>query len=190
MSDYQTPSIGGHVLWINGAFGAGKTTTANLLTQSIPGSVLLDTEEIGSLLRPVLQPVAPVLDFQEWSAWRVLVATTLNAVVDELPTTGPRLVIVPQTITNQVYWSQIKAGLRPEIDVVTVALRVTQQEHLRRAREDVEEPDALRWRLNRFDDFHAAEWLHTEFSTIETTALPPVAVAHTIERLIARVCSI
>ena len=52
------------VLWINGAFGAGKTTTARLIRTRVPGSVIVDPEEIGSMLRPVLQPVAPVRDFR------------------------------------------------------------------------------------------------------------------------------
>lgn len=47
------------------AFGSGKTTAAKLLAQKVPGAVIVDPEEIGALLRPVLQPVVPVQDFQE-----------------------------------------------------------------------------------------------------------------------------
>lgn len=58
------------ILWTNDAFGAGKTTTAQLMRTRHPGSVLIDPEEVGSMLRPFLRPVAPVCDFQKWSAWR------------------------------------------------------------------------------------------------------------------------
>ena len=31
-----------HVIWINGAFGSGKTTAAKLLAQKAPGAVIVD----------------------------------------------------------------------------------------------------------------------------------------------------
>ncbi|UTT51164.1 AAA family ATPase [Rhodococcus gordoniae] len=165
------------IVWINGAFGAGKTTAARLLAHAIPGAVIVDPEAVGALLRPVLQPVAAVRDFQMWSAWRTLVAATLNAVVHELPDDGPQLVIVPQTITDESYWTQIRAALDPRVDVTGVALYVDSVEHRRRVTEDAEEQDALRWRLGHFDHFNTAEWIRTAFTSIDTSTLTPEAVA-------------
>lgn len=184
MRDIQAVSDRGRVVWINGAFGAGKTTTARLLAQSIPGSVILDPEEIGSMLRPVLQPVAPVRDFQEWAAWRELVAATINAVIDELPEDGPRLVIVPQTITSEAHWSQIRRALQPGVEVVAVALHVDPDEHRRRVTEDAEEPRALWWRLNKFEHFHTSTWVRSAFTAIETSALTPTAAADTVQAVL------
>jgi hypothetical protein len=172
------------VVWINGAFGAGKTTTARLLAQSVPGSVLIDPEEVGSMLRPVLQPVTPVRDFQEWNAWRELVAATLNAVMRELPEDGPRLAIVPQTITNEAYWSQITAALDPAIELLPIALHVSPDEHRRRATEDSEEPDALQWRLRRFEGFRDADWIRMAFAGIDTSQLSPTAAASAVHDLL------
>lgn len=177
----QDEESAGYVVWINGAFGAGKTTTARLLAETLPGSVIVDPEEIGSMLRPVLQPVVPVRDFQEWPAWRELVAATLNAVVRELPEDGPRLVIVPQTITEESYWSQITAALDPGVQVTAVALHLNAREHRRRATGDTEEPRALRWRLDRFETFRSAEWIRTAFTGIETSALSPSEVVDAVQ---------
>lgn len=174
------------VLWINGAFGAGKTTTSQLLQAMIPGSVLIDPEEVGSMLRPILQPVAPVRDFQEWSAWRELVAATINMVLRELPSAGPRLVIVPQTITEEDHWSQITAALHSDAQVIAVALHVASDEHRRRALEDSEEPDALQWRLRRFEEFYGAEWIRTAFAGIETTQLSPADTAMAVLDLLTQ----
>ncbi len=38
------------IVWINGAFGAGKTTTATLLTEAMPGSLLFDPEDGGGII--------------------------------------------------------------------------------------------------------------------------------------------
>ena len=187
MEKVRRASHPSRILWLNGAFGAGKTTAAQLLLKTIPGSVLIDPEEVGSMLRPVLQPVAPVRDFQEWDAWRELVAATLNAVMRELPEDGPRLAIVPQTITNEAYWSQITAALDPEIELVPITLHVSPDEHRRRATKDSEEPDALKWRLRRFEGFHDAQWIRTAFAGIDTSQLSPTATASAAQGFLDRV---
>jgi hypothetical protein len=38
------------IVWINGAFGSGKTTTAGLLTKRLDGAKLFDPEYVGYLL--------------------------------------------------------------------------------------------------------------------------------------------
>ena len=160
-----------HIVWLNGAFGAGKTTAARILAAEIPGAVIVDPEEIGTLLRPVLQPVAPVRDFQEWPAWRQLVAVTLNAVLRELAEGGPSLVIVPQTVIVEEYWSEIISDLDPSVRLTPVALHIDSDEHRRRATDDTEEPGALRWRLGRFASFREAEWIRREFIGIDVSTL-------------------
>lgn len=39
------------ILWINGAFGSGKTQTAYELNKRIPNSFVFDPEETGFFLR-------------------------------------------------------------------------------------------------------------------------------------------
>uniref|UniRef100_UPI0037BF26B8 hypothetical protein n=1 Tax=Helicobacter pylori TaxID=210 RepID=UPI0037BF26B8 len=67
----------------------GQDDGSEVVGTKSSGVVIVDPEEVGALLRPVLQPVVPVHDFQEWPAWRKLVATTLNAVLRELPEAAP-----------------------------------------------------------------------------------------------------
>jgi hypothetical protein len=40
------------IIWLNGTFGAGKTTTAAELLTLLPGSRLFDPETVGFMLRP------------------------------------------------------------------------------------------------------------------------------------------
>lgn len=160
-----------HIIWINGAFGSGKTTAAKLLAQKVPGAVIVDPEEIGTLLRPVLQPVVPVRDFQEWPAWRKLVSAMLNAVHRELPEGNPITIVVPQTVTVEDYWSEIASGLDPSVRLTPVVLNIDPVEHRRRAEEDTEEPGALRWRLNNFPVFQQSAWLRRVFTNIDVSLL-------------------
>ena len=53
------------IVWINGAFGAGKTTTARELIELIPNSTLFDPEDIGAAVVRLLPPkhLAEVGDF-------------------------------------------------------------------------------------------------------------------------------
>ncbi|MEW2546658.1 hypothetical protein AB0910_12900 [Streptomyces sp. NPDC047002] len=39
------------IIWVNGPFGGGKTTTARLLHRQLPTSLITDPEEIGFVLR-------------------------------------------------------------------------------------------------------------------------------------------
>ena len=171
------------VLWINGAFGAGKTTAARLLAAEYPTAAMVDPEEVGSLLRQILQPIQPVRDFQEWRAWRSMVSETLNSVLFEMQGDSP-IAIVSQTITNESYWKEIISRLSRSVEVVPVALLVAKEEHHRRVTEDHEEPDALCWRLSKFGAFERETWIEEAFKCIETTALAPEEVAAQIAEIL------
>ena len=55
-------------MFLNGAFGIGKTTVARALVKRLPRAVLFDPEPIGVLL----QRFRRVDDFQDLRAWRRL----------------------------------------------------------------------------------------------------------------------
>ena len=171
------------VVWINGAFGVGKTTAARVLAQSVPSAVVIDPEHVGMMLRASLQPVAPVRDFQDWRAWRTLVPATINAIIAELDGKN-NLVIVPQTITNELYGSEIVAGLQPTITLATVALRVDKHMHRQRVLADTDDPGAAQWRIDKFAEFEAAAWVHSAFAGIDTTKMDPDEVVSHVERII------
>lgn len=57
------------IIWLNGAFGVGKTQTAFELHSRIPDGFVFDPEHIGFALRKVVPP-SMHRDFQEHSVWR------------------------------------------------------------------------------------------------------------------------
>jgi hypothetical protein len=95
------------IVWLNGTFGCGKTTTAAKLSSLIPSSCLFDPETVGDMLRPNLADHA-VSDFQHWPPWRPLVVATAT----ELARFTGQHLIAPQTILTRAYLKQIFAGLR------------------------------------------------------------------------------
>lgn len=52
------------ILWINGAFGAGKTTLSEALQSMEPDILVVDPEEVGFAVRQIFPP-APSGDFQD-----------------------------------------------------------------------------------------------------------------------------
>jgi hypothetical protein len=63
------------IVWLNGAFGCGKITTAAELCPLIPSCRLFDPETVGYMLQANLAD-HPVSDFQQWPPWRPLVVAT------------------------------------------------------------------------------------------------------------------
>lgn len=55
------------IIWINGGFGSGKTTVAEILHSKIENSYLYDPENIGDFLRHNLPQEIQKADFQEYS---------------------------------------------------------------------------------------------------------------------------
>jgi hypothetical protein len=94
------------IVWINGAFGAGKSTTAGLLLESLEGARLFDPEYVGYLLQRFV-PV-PTGDFQDLPLWRTLTVQTLAGLDREHPGTW----VVPMTLVNGGYRAEIHGGLR------------------------------------------------------------------------------
>jgi hypothetical protein len=94
------------IIWINGAFGAGKTTLAEELSRRLPEAVLFDPEYVGYLLRHWV-PV-PTGDFQDLPSWRELVIATALSLRKHHAGT----LIAPMTLINDDYLAEILSGLR------------------------------------------------------------------------------
>ena len=93
------------IIWINGSFGAGKTTLAGELKRRMPEAVLFDPEYVGYILREWV-PV-PTGDFQDLPSWRELV---IEAAVT-LRRHHAETLIVPMTLINDAYARQILDGI-------------------------------------------------------------------------------
>src|SRR5699024_8618698 len=91
------------IVWINGAFGAGKTQAAYELVRRTDRSVLCDPEIVGHGLNSMVPPAVRG-DFQDLPAWRIGVRDQLAAVAS-----APEhdLVVVPMTLIRPAYREEI-----------------------------------------------------------------------------------
>lgn len=96
------------IVFINGAFGSGKTTVAEQLQKQVPNSLLFDPEEVGFFLSKVLRPIDQPDDFQHYAMWRSLVVVTAQ----QLRATYGRSLIMPMTIWHPPYFEEVIGGLR------------------------------------------------------------------------------
>jgi hypothetical protein len=97
------------LIWLNGAFGVGKTQTAHELQRRLCDAHVADPELLGFAMRKMLPEQARV-DFQDLPEWRAGVVATLRRA--EAAHNGP--VIVPMTIVRDDYFEEIVGGLRSE----------------------------------------------------------------------------
>lgn len=94
------------LIWINGAFGSGKTLIAHELQRRLDNAIVADPELLGFALHKML-PASERQDFQDLPQWRGGVLATLaqaNAAHDGH-------LIVPMTIVRDDYFAEIIGGL-------------------------------------------------------------------------------
>jgi hypothetical protein len=92
------------IIWINGGFGAGKTTLAEELRRRLPGAVVYDPEEVGIMLWKWIEPNG---DFQHLPSWRELVVATALS----LRRHHAETLIVPMSLIRDAYRAEILGGL-------------------------------------------------------------------------------
>ncbi|WP_134684819.1 AAA family ATPase [Brevibacillus migulae] len=102
------------IIWINGAFGSGKTQTAHELHRRIPHSYVFDPEQAGFYIRKNVPKEAAKADFQDYPMWRESTYSMLAYLADEVDGT----ILVPMTVVNPQYFQEIIGRLR--MDGVTV----------------------------------------------------------------------
>ncbi|WP_139306862.1 AAA family ATPase [Modestobacter sp. DSM 44400] len=168
------------ILWLHGAFGAGKSAVAAELRRQRPDVVLFDPEEVGYLLQRT--PPVPTGDFQDLPEWRELVVATAAA----LDADGRRLVLAPMTMLQEAYVRQIVDGLGTRgVRLHQVLLDVAADELVRRVLADAspehgDAADEVRaWRLERVATYaDARSWLVPMVDlVIDTTTLTPEEAA-------------
>lgn len=102
------------IIWINGAFGSGKTQTSYELNRRIPNSLVYDPENIGFFINRNIPKEIRKGDFQDYSIWRELNYTTLKYIYSEYD----GIIIVPMTLVNPQYFEEIVGKLRDDGVVV------------------------------------------------------------------------
>ncbi|MFC4504504.1 MULTISPECIES: NUDIX hydrolase [Streptomyces] len=173
------------VVWINGAFGAGKTTTARELIDLIPNSTLFDPEVIGAALPYLLPPkhLAEVGDYQDLPIWRRLVIDTVAALLGELGGT----LVVPMTLLRQEYRDEIFGGLAARRIPVRHIVLAPAETILRGRIAGREIPPDLpdgeirvrQWSYDHIEPYRAAlaSWLTADAHLVDTSTLTPYDTA-------------
>ncbi|MDT0343635.1 AAA family ATPase [Streptomyces litchfieldiae] len=100
------------IVWLNGAFGSGKTTLAAELCARRPEALVYDPELVGQVLRRIVD--VPTGDFQDLRLWRRQVAHLAVGLVEEYR----RPVLVPMTLVNPEYVGEIFGALKDAGTVV------------------------------------------------------------------------
>ncbi|MFJ4693228.1 NUDIX domain-containing protein [Streptomyces sp. NPDC088766] len=173
------------VVWINGAFGAGKTTAARELIDLIPNSTLFDPEDVGAALTHLLPPkrLAEVGDFQDLPIWRRLVIDTAAALLGELGGT----LVVPMTLLRQEYRDEIFGGLAARRIAVRHVLLTPAETILRERIAGRDLPPGLpdgeirvrQWSYDHIEPYRAAlaGWLTADAHPVDSSDLTPYETA-------------
>jgi len=172
------------IIWLNGAFGAGKTTLSDELRSRITDHVYFDPEEVGFMMREFV-PLPDSGDFQDLPVWRRLVADTAIALRAHYPGT----IIVPMTLVVPEYREEIFSRIEQSGERVHhFWLDVSADELTRRITEQVlmpEDPerdaDARAFRLKNIERCVAArQELPAGTVILETQDQKPEALAEIV----------
>ncbi|WP_329459209.1 NUDIX hydrolase [Streptomyces sp. NBC_01497] len=169
------------IVWINGAFGAGKTSVARELVDLIPNSTLYDPDVVGAGLGRLLpqKRLAEVDDYQDLPIWRRLVVDAAAALLAEVG----GVLVVPMTLLRQDYRDEMFGGLAarriPVRHVLLTADETILRERIARREEYGDDPgrgrSTRRWCYEHIEPYRSAlgGWLAQDAHQVDTTELTP-----------------
>lgn len=166
------------ILWLNGTFGAGKTTTSAAFVEAQPGWRAFDPEHVGFLLQANLRDLT-FDDFQDLSPWRRLVPTVMS----EIRRLTDMNLVAAQSVLVEDYWTELMEGTGSHGDrVMHVVLDCDEDVLRQRIAADEEETQALQWRLDHLETYRTARrWMVSAADlTIDTTELTPADMVDAI----------
>ena len=168
------------IVFLNGAFGVGKTTVAERLVERIPNSLLFDAEEVGYFLFKVVARVEQPDDFQHLPMWRTLTIDTARWLQERYG----RTLIMPMTIWRAAYFEEVIGGLRAfEPALHHFCLTATEQTLVERLRGRGDRPEVLAWCLEQAQQCLAAFPSPAFAQHISTDGKTPDAL---VEEILAR----
>lgn len=117
------------ILWINGAFGAGKTTAAYELNRRIENSYIYDPENAGYFIRKnIPQQMNTEDNFQDYKLWRDFNLKMISFIADSFDGT----IIVPMTVINRQYYDELILKLSERYTVKHFILYASEKVILKR----------------------------------------------------------
>ncbi|MDI3418258.1 AAA family ATPase [Streptomyces luteolus] len=146
------------IVWINGAFGSGKTTLVANLRRRLPEALVFDPEDIGQVLGRIVD--VPTGNFQDLPLWRRQVAELALGLVTEYE----RPLLVPMTLVDPRYAAEVFGVFdRAGVTLHHFFLRVPPEELERRIEERTVSPGdperdaaAKRWCRAMIEPYTAA----------------------------------
>lgn len=159
------------IVWLNGAFGAGKTQTAYELRRRLPGSYVYDPENAGFFIRDNLPPGLGLDDFQDFPMWRAFNLEMLDYIASRYE----GHVIVPMTLASRAYYDEIVGALAQKHEVRHFILWAGRETLLKRLASRLEGPNSwgaqqIERCLRAFETQVTQERVDTEGLTVEQTA--------------------
>jgi AAA domain-containing protein len=135
------------VVFVNGAFGVGKTAVSRLMVRRLPDALLYDPEPVGVLLQRLRAIVRrPAGDFQDLPSWR---RATVRGI--RLARALRRVIVVPMAFSNVAYLREVREAVsRFDEDVRHFCLLAPLPVVLERlARRSLGSPADLEWQRTR-----------------------------------------
>jgi AAA domain len=170
------------IVYINGAFGIGKTTVARLLVARIPEAILFDPELIGNMVSKTLGGLDPKDDFQLYESWSELVGASLRSFRNAYPRST---MVVPMSLLDERIRDRMIAAMREaDADFFPSTLVASPEELGRRilGRECSDKSRA--WCLQHMAA--APQASGGDVTVIDTTALAPGAIVDRILVAVAK----
>lgn len=132
------------IIWINGAFGSGKTQAAHELNRRINNSIIYDPEQAGFFINKNLPKSMHRGDFQDFSMWREINYSMLKMIHEEFDGT----IIIPMTVVN--YFNEIIGRLRAEgIEIYHFTLWASKETLLKRLKKRLDRENS--WPAQQID---------------------------------------
>jgi adenylate kinase family enzyme len=157
------------IIWINGTFGSGKTTTAYELQKRLKNSFVFDPESFGFVLMRNVPKEISKDDFQDYQIWR----DTNYLLLKQVTEAYNGVIIVPMTLTNEKYFNEIIGRLKEDgITVKHFTLSASKETIAKRLRKRFEGENSWAYqqmdkRLSSLSKDTFQEHIHTDSLSIE-----------------------
>jgi hypothetical protein len=134
------------IIWINGAFGVGKSQTAYELHNRVSDSFIYDPEILGGFLHKNVPKELRQADYQDFTQWRKYNYELLRWFAENYH----GVIIVPMTITDIEYYNEIIGKLSSDgVMIKHFILTAPKKTIRRRLRKRLELTD--RWAVLQID---------------------------------------